>query len=310
MTTCAVVNPKSAGGRTGRLWPEIGRRLGIERLEVRFTREPNEATTLARHALREGFDRVLAVGGDGTINEVVNGFFSNDAPVSPGASFGVLPLGTGGDFRRSLGIANLDQAIDVLQRGEPRPIDIGRLRYRAHDGGMRTRYFANVVSFGMGGEVASRAKNFLSAVSGKAAFFYATGEVFLRYQPKVVELRLDGEPGSTRHRILNIAIGNGRYHGGGMHVCPRARLDDGLLEVTVIEALGMFELVRDIKVLYSDNLYVHPKTRHYHARSVAADSASPVSIEVDGEALGTLPVEMSLLPRALPVWMGGLMRDQ
>ena len=302
MTTCAVVNPKSAGGRTGRMWPALARQLDIDALEVRFTREPNEATVLTRHALKEGFDRVIAVGGDGTINEVVNGFFSDDVPVSPGATFGVLPLGTGGDFKRSLGIADINQAIDVLKRGQPSPIDIGRLRYRTLEGETRTRYFANVVSFGMGGEVAARAKNALTAVSGKAAFFYATGEVFLRYQPKVVELRLDGEPAATRHRILNIAIGNGRYHGGGMHVCPRAKLDDGLLEVTVIEALGMYELARDIRVLYSDNLYAHPKTRHFHARSVVADSPSRVLIEVDGESLGTLPVELSLLPRALAVW--------
>jgi diacylglycerol kinase family enzyme len=154
----------------------------------------------------------------------------------------------------------------------------------------------------MGGQVAERAKNILSRVSGKAAFMYATGEVFLRYSPKMVEIRLDGEPAGVRFGILNIAIGNGRYHGGGMHVCPRAKLDDGLLEVTVIEALGMLELMLDMKFLYSDNLYVHPKTRHFQARTVAAEAAVPVSIEVDGEPLGTLPVEISLLPRAIPVY--------
>lgn len=299
--TAAIVNPRSAGGRTGRMWPALRKKLPGN-LEVRMTAGPNEATNLTRHALREGFDRILAVGGDGTINEVVNGFFEHDAPVNPHASLAVIPLGTGGDFRRSLGIGSVDSAIDVLNHGQASPIDIGRLRYRDHSGEMKSRYFANVVSFGMGGEVAARAKNALSRVSGKAAFMYATGEVFLRYSPKMVELRLDGEPAGVRFGILNIAIGNGRYHGGGMHVCPRARLDDGLLEVTVIESLGMFELIRDMKVLYSDNLYVHPKTRHFHARTVVAEAAVPVSIEVDGEPLGTLPVELSLLPRALPVY--------
>ncbi|MBM3735418.1 MAG: diacylglycerol kinase family lipid kinase [Acidobacteria bacterium] len=302
MTTCAVINPASAGGRAGRVWPAIERRLGLQGLEVRITREPGEAAELTRFALKEGFDRILAVGGDGTVNEVVNGFFQQDVPVNPAASLALVPIGTGGDFKRSLNIGGVDQAIEVLRHGHPRPVDVGRLRYRDYQGQIRTRFFINVVSFGMGGEVAARAKNFLSSVSGKAAFFWATGEVFLRYTPKIVELRLDGEPAGTRHRILNIAIGNGRFHGGGMHVCPRARLDDGLLEVTVIEALGMYELARDIKVLYSDNLYVHPKTRHFHAKSIAADAQSPVSIEVDGEPLGTLPVEVSLIPKAISVW--------
>lgn len=301
LATAAIVNPHSAGGRTGRMWPALRKKIPGN-LEVRMTAAPNEATNLTRHALREGFDRIIAVGGDGTINEVVNGFFEHDAPVNPNASLAVIPLGTGGDFRRSLGIDSVDSAISLLEQGYPTRIDIGRVRHRCPSGEMKLRYFANVVSFGMGGEVAARAKNALSRVSGKAAFLYATAEVFLRYSPKMVELRLDGEPAGVRFGILNIAIGNGRYHGGGMHVCPRARLDDGLLEVTVIEALGMYELARDMKVLYSDNLYVHPKTRHFHARTVIAEAATPVSIEVDGEPLGTLPVELSLMPRAIPIY--------
>ncbi len=303
MTTAAIINPMSAGGRTARVWPAVERKLGIQRLEVRYTSRPEEATALTRFALKEGFDRVIAVGGDGTINEVVNGFFEHGAPVRPAASLAVLPLGTGGDFRRSLGIHGLNHAIEVLRDGRVAPLDVGQVRYRAHDGQTRTRYFANLVSFGMGGEVARRAKNALSRVSGKAAFLYATAEVFLRYRPKTVELFLDGAAQGESHTILNIAIGNGRYHGGGMHVCPKARLDDGLLEVTVIEALGMFELARDVRVLYSDNLYVHSKTKHFHARQVVAEAAAAVSIEVDGEPLGTLPVEISLLPRVLPVWL-------
>ena len=154
----------------------------------------------------------------------------------------------------------------------------------------------------MGGEVAARAKNFLSAASGKGAFLYATLEVFLRYRAKTVELILDGVPAGT-HTVTNIAIGNGRYHGGGMHVCPRASLSDGLLEVTIIDSLGMFMLARDLPVLYSENLYKHPKTHHHRAARIEARSAETVSIEVDGEPLGALPVEITVLPGALRVWM-------
>ncbi|MBK5290468.1 MAG: diacylglycerol kinase family lipid kinase [Acidobacteriia bacterium] len=302
LRTAAIVNPHSASGKTGKVWPGIAAQLGP--VEVRFTNAAGHAIHLARQLLEEGFERLIAVGGDGTVNETVNGFFEQDRPVREGASLAIIPMGTGGDFQRSLGIVNVRDAIAVLRAGHTRRIDIGKVSYRSHQGEQCSRYFANLVSFGMGGEVAAAAKNWLSPVSGKAAFIWATLEVFFRYKAKTVELTIDGKP-AERHTITNIAIGNGRFHGGGMHVCPKAKLDDGLLEVTIIDALGMWILARDLPVLYSENLYVHPKTHHYQARRVEARSAEKVSIEVDGEALGTLPLELSLLEGALPVVMKG-----
>ncbi len=300
--TAAIVNPHSASGKTGKLWPKLAAQLGP--VEVRFTNATGHAIQLARQLLEEGFQRIIAVGGDGTVNETVNGFFDQDRPIREGASLAIIPIGTGGDFQRSLGIASVQDAVSVIRNGNTRRIDIGKVSYRSHAGEQRTRYFANLVSFGMGGEVATAAKNWLSPVSGKAAFVWATLEVFFRYKAKTVDLIIDGNP-AGRHTITNIAIGNGRFHGGGMHVCPKARLDDGLLEVTIIDTLGMFMLARDLPVLYSDNLYVHPKTHHFHARRVQAASEEMVSIEVDGEALGTLPLELGLLVGALAIAMKG-----
>jgi diacylglycerol kinase (ATP) len=300
MKTAAIVNPRAAGGKTARAWPSLKIQLG--EVETRFTHAPGHATEIARDLLEQGFGRIIAVGGDGTVNEVVNGFFHGDAPVREAAGLAIIPMGTGGDFQRSLGIRNVEDAVQVIRNGQPRRIDVGKVRYMNHDGIERQRYFANLVSFGMGGEVAIKAKNWLSGASGKAAFIWATLDVFFRYHPKTVDLILDGKPAGT-HRITNIAIGNGRYHGGGMHVCPKAQMDDGILEVTVIDALSMFVLAKDLPVLYSDNLYVHPKTHHMQASRVEALSNEKVSIEVDGEPLGTLPLELGLIARALPVWM-------
>ncbi|MBM3814346.1 MAG: diacylglycerol kinase family lipid kinase [Acidimicrobiia bacterium] len=298
MKTAAIVNPRSASGKTARRWPAIAARLG--NLEVRFTDCAGHATHLARQLLEEGYHRIIAAGGDGTINEVVNGFLDQDKPVNPDAVLAILPMGTGGDFQRSLGIANIEEAFTAIEKGAVERIDAGKVSYLGHDGKPGSRYFANLVSFGMGGEVALASKNWLSQTSGKAAFIWATLEVFFRYQPKTVELVLDGAAPTT-HTITNIAIGNGRYHGGGMHVCPRAQMDDGLLEVTVIDQLGMFVLAKDLPVLYSENLYVHPKTHHFRARHVIARSHEKVSIEVDGEALGMLPLELTLIPSCLEV---------
>jgi len=299
MKTAAIVNPRSASGRTGRLWNQLAARLGP--VDVRFTKAPNHATELTRELVSEGFQRLISVGGDGTINEIVNGLITGDQPVASDVCLAILPLGTGSDFQKTLGIRTLDEAIALLESSrEPAPMDVGKVVHQSLTGRTATRYFANLVSFGMGGEVAAKAKNVLSPLSGKAAFLWATLDVFFRYRAKTVTVEVDGNP-IGKFTVTNVAVGNGRFHGGGMHVCPRGRIDDGLLEVTVIDALGMYELARDIRILYTDDLYVHPKTHHWQGRVVKATSEGIVSIEVDGEPLGFLPVEISLLSRLLRV---------
>ena len=296
--TAAIVNPRAAGGRAAAHWPKIVQQIGL--VEALFTQRSGHASELATKLIEEGFERILAVGGDGTISETLNGFFREGQPVNPAAELGILPMGTGGDFQRTLGIRDMNEAVAVVLAGKTKTIDAAHIRYERHTGGRAERYFINLTSFGMGGEVATRAKNALSSMSGKAAFMYATVEVFFRYQAKTVELSLDGGAPTT-HKILNIAIGNGRYHGGGMHVCPKALLDDGVLEVTIIDSLGMFTLAKDLPVLYSDDVYKHPKVHHYRAKELLATSQERVSIEVDGEALGTLPIEVRVVPAAIRI---------
>ncbi|MBI3665820.1 MAG: hypothetical protein HY236_06280, partial [Acidobacteria bacterium] len=173
--------------------------------------------------------------------------------------------------------------------------------FRGPDGASQARYFINLASFGMGGEVASRANNFLNPLGGRISFLYATAVSFLRYQRKEIQLRLDGADEPLRFSIYNVAVGNGRFHGAGMQACPTAVLNDGILEVTVIEYLRMLEAIIDFPVLYSDNVYRHPKVKHFRARSVVAQASDPVQIEIDGEPLGTLPLEITVLIRRIPV---------
>ncbi len=309
MKTAAIVNPRSAAGKTGRRWPEMAAALDarLGRIEVRFTERPGHAIDLARDLLDQGYDRIIAAGGDGTINETANGFLRDDQPIRPEASLGILPLGTGGDLRRSLGIArDFGQAIEVLSTGVPCPIDVGRATFRSLDGRPQTRYFVNLLSFGMGGEAASRALNFLTPLGGTVAFLYATAVALLRYQCKPVRLRLDDSRDAGAFSIYNVAVGNGRFHGGGMQVCPTAVLDDGTLEVTVIDCMSLPQVIAGFRVLYSDNIYRHPKVHHLRAKRLVAESDESVRIEVDGEPLGTLPLEITVLPQRLRI----LVRDQ
>jgi YegS/Rv2252/BmrU family lipid kinase len=298
----AIVNPRSARGKTGRNWRTIAqkleRRLGP--LTACFTESPGAGIELARGLVAEGYDFLIAVGGDGTANEVVNGIIEHDRNLHAEVCLGLLPMGTGGDFRRSLGIStNIDEAVETLYSGFPAPIDVGKATYQTYEGQAATRYFVNLVSFGMGGDVASRARNALGALGGRAAFFWATLTSFIKYGGRKVKIHLDGTDHS--YFITNIAIGNGRFHGGGMHPCPKALMNDGVLEVTVIDHLSAWELIRDIHYLYSDDVYRHPKVHHLRATTVSAQAEEVTKIEIDGEPLGTLPLEVSLLPDRLKV---------
>ena len=304
-----VVNPRAASGRVDYLWPQFERemRKRLGEITVRETGSPGHATGLARELIDSGHDLIVAVGGDGTVSEVAGGMLHDGEPVRPGVQLGFLPLGTGSDFRRTLGLSkNAEEAIDVLARGTPFPIDVGRASFTAQDGRERWRYFVNLVSFGMGGEVAAGAKTFLTALGGRAAFLGATLRAMATYKGRRIELELDGDGQWRSYFISNVAIGNGQYHGGGMRPCPGAAPNDGVLDVTVIDHLSRFEILRDIRFLYSGNVYRLPKVHQLRVRSLRARAEEQTLIELDGEPLGALPIKVELLPRKLTVLVSPL----
>ena len=299
-----VANPHAASGRVRERWREIVSALEsrFDTVTFLFTEKGGHGIEMTQDLLRQGYNLVVAAGGDGTINEVANGFVNEDGSIFAGAAMGILPLGTGGDFQRTLGIpSKLEDAVEILAGGISAPIDVGKAEFVGLSGAPASRYFVNVASFGMGGAVASRAKNLWSRWSGKLAFLWATFAVVASYRGKRVTLEIDGAPAPNTYRITNVAIGNGRFHGGGMHPCPTAALNDGILEVTVIEYLNPFELARDIRILYSDNVYQHPKVHHLHGRRIVARAEEPTLVEIDGEPLGALPLEVTIAPGRLPV---------
>lgn len=303
----AIVNPHSAGGRTAKRWPGIARRLEerVGPVTTRFTERSGHAMALAREFALAGFDLIIAVGGDGTFNEAANGLIESDEPVRRSTALAVIPAGTGGDFRRALSLTARDrtaQAIEIIAQGQPVDIDVGKARFIGHDGLPVERYFVNLLSFGMGGAVAARARNFLTAVGGRTAFLWATVRVLLSYRGRTVIVSVDNGPQAS-FKVTNVAVGNGPYHGGGMYPCPTARLDDGIFEVTIIQYMNMFRLLRDIRVLYNGDIFSHPKVRALRGVRIHAEGSQPTLLEVDGEPLGQLPVEITVLPRRLPVMM-------
>lgn len=300
-----VINPKAGGGRIVKDWPYLRARLEsvLGPIHALFTRHGGHAQELTRHMLRGDADLIVAIGGDGTLNEVVNGLILNDKLIREGTHFAYVPYGTGGDFQRMLRMPNdFREIADVLASRRVVSVDVGRADLHNHRGYPIERYFLNMVSFGMGGEVAVRAKSApFRWLGGKPAFFAATLWTALRYRGRIVQVSIDGgEPGDET-TITNYAIGNGRYHGGGMHPCPQAVMTDGVLELTEIRYLSLPALIRGMRVLYSDNVYKHKKVSHARAPVVEAQAFSETSVEVDGEAIGVLPLRVGLMPRILPL---------
>lgn len=300
MTFVAILNPSAAGGKHYTTWERI-RKLLPPGLETWKTQYPGHATDLARAALQAGIQTVIAVGGDGTINEVVNGFFANGLAIATDSCLGVIPLGTGCDLARSLNLP-LDpvEAAFVVSNALPRPIDVMHVRFNGADGVAHERFGINVTSFGIGGDVAARVNHSSKWLGGRISFLLATAATMAGHRGRTITLSLDGGP-PIEMRITNVAIGNGRFHGAGMLVCPEAKPDDGLLDVTIIHELSIVELAKSFKTIYDGRILQHPRVTHHRVRSIQADGRQTTRLEIDGEAVGVLPVEIRVVPGAIRI---------
>lgn len=240
-------------------------------------------------AARGASGLVVVVGGDGTVNEVVNAVAGTDAELA------VLASGTGQDFGRSHGIpAGPDEAIRVALAGETRTVDVGRVECA----GGEARLFANVGSAGMSGAVARRANAMSKALGGRATFFYALTREFLGWRNTQVSVELDG--GVRREgRMHDVIVANGRWHGGGMQLAPQASQDDGLFDVVLVGDITKPDFVTTAPKLYSGAYLSHPKVELLRSSAVAVEADEPTPLEVDGEPIGTTPARFEVVPGAL-----------
>ena len=246
---------------------------------------------------RDGAELVVAVGGDGTVSETVNGL------VRAGGSteLATIPIGTGMDFVRTYGIpVRFEDAVRTARDGTPRTIDVGRVTYRAWDGGEAERYVANIGSVGMSAAVAQRANAMTKVAGGRATFFYALVRVFLEWKNTPVTVELDD--GSRREgRMHDVIVANGQYHGGAMWLAPEAQPDDGLFDVVLIGDITKRDFVTTAPKIYRGTYLSHPKVELLHTRAVAVGAPERLPIELDGEQVGTTPARFEIVPGALRV---------
>ena len=296
--TVFLVNPASANGSTGKRWPELARRAAAVGLEgdALLSERRGHLTELAREAAAGGASLLVVVGGDGSVNEVVNGL----ADVRSPPSVAILPRGTGWDFLRTFGIPRtIEDAARVALGGVERTIDLGAVSYRSWDGEERRAIFANVASAGMSGAIAQRANETSKALGGKASYLWATFAVFARWSATDVTVTVDSE--SREARMFDVIVANGRFFGGGMKMCPQAEPDDGVFDVLTIGDVTKRDLAVTMPKIYRGTHLPHPKAELLRGRAVSVASEAPIPIELDGEQPGTTPASFEVLPRALRV---------
>lgn len=259
---------------------------------------PGEVAELAGQAAREGKTLLVVVGGDGTVNEAVNGLLAAGAPELP--EIAVITIGTGKDFARSHGIpTKVDAAVEVAASGRTVTADVGRVRHRTAEGGDRESYFANVGSAGMSGAVARRADASSKALGGRLSFFVALVRVFSRWRNVEMTVELDGE--RRTGRMTNVVVANGAYHAGGMWLAPEARPDDGLFDVVLFGDISKGDFVGNVLKIYRGTHLAHPKIELLRSATVSVESAEPLPMELDGEQPGTTPATFEIVPGALRV---------
>lgn len=295
--TMCIVNPISGNGRTRKKWlvlEEFLRSKGLV-FNVEWTTRPFEATELTRHSIEEGFNNIVSVGGDGTINEIVNGFYKDQIKINNDASLTIVPMGTGSDFSKILEIKGDSQKVfDLMTRGREKTCDIVKTKFISWSGELESRYFINVADVGIGSETVARV-NRNSKLLGKMSFFLACFYTIFTYHNKKINLLVDEQEVYTGEACI-VAIGNGSYFGGGMKIVPMAKIDDGLLDIIVLKNLSKATLIYNLASVYKGSHIKHPMVECFQGSRVKISSSEKIYLEMDGETTGTGDVDFEIIP--------------
>jgi len=301
--TIVIVNPQAGNGRTEKIWPNIESALAksIGSFEVLQTTCRGDATDLSRRILKEDAARIVAVGGDGHLDEVLNGFIENDLPVNAESRLSFVMTGTGCDFQRTLGISGKWQnAIAELKDAKVRKIDVGKVTYTAADKTQKIRYFDNIASFGLSGAVDhclehSRLRNYLG---GSPLFLWATIKTVFTHPNQSIRFRIDDGPEEEICSRLGL-LANGRYFGGAMHAAPEAELDDGLLDLLMLKEISVAKFLWHLPKIYKGTHLKIPEIFFQKVRKFTAESSEQVILDIDGESPGYLAATFEILPKIL-----------
>lgn len=297
-----VVNPASGNGATGKRFPVMADIIKQEGLSFvhRFTESPGHATEITRHFLQEGHDLIIAVGGDGTTNEVLNGFFDRSgAAIRPSAAISFISGGTGRDLIRTVGIpVDTASAVRHIINSEVHPIDLGRVSYLTKDGLQQSRYYINVAGLGLDGATVDRVNRTSKALGGFISFLWATIATLALYKNQKMQIIVD-EQEICNEPVTVVVFGNGQYFGGGMHIAPNASVDDGLLDIIILRDLSKLNLLLSLPRVYKGSHLSHGRITSLRGKKVRVFADQTALLDLDGEQPGSAPIELEIIPHAI-----------
>ncbi len=297
-----IVNPNAGKRRGEKDWSLIEGLLREKKISYsfEFTKSKGHAIKLLQKGIRDGYRNIIAVGGDGTMNEIVNGCFRQDICPTHEIYLSIITVGTGNDWGRMFGIPKeYDKAIDVIKTKNTCLHDTG-IVYYYHGTKRKRRFFINIAGLGFDAVVAKRTNlQKEKGRGGKALYFWNIFRCLMAYKHTNVEIIIDGE--RIVNEVFTISLGIGKYSGGGMMQTPNALHDDGLFDITVIKKIRKGEIIRNLKLLYNGSILNHPKIEGYTGKDILVNSDPLIHLEADGESLGHSPFEFQILPRSIHI---------
>jgi len=299
--TVIILNPNAGAGRAIHEWRGIEPKISfLKPYELFQTKQKGDGIALAQKALKQGAQRMIVAGGDGSLNEVVNGFFENEKPISEDARLGILPLGSGCDFAKTLGIFSIEDALQKLKTNQVKLSDVGHVQFKNKEGQDVGRFFINISSFGCSAKAAHAVNASKKRLGSKLTYLWISLKTFLTYKNPKVMLSPQGEA-SQCLTMNSVFVCNGKYAGAGMQWGPKAKIDDGLLDVTLVKDLPCFTGLLNFHKIYLGKTYELSDVEHLRCDLLRAKSFTPVMLEVDGEDVGTLPATFTILKHAIQV---------
>jgi len=302
-TIYTIVNPMSSNGKTGKRWPRYRKKFkeaGLD-LHIKETHYPGHAVNLTKRGLNNGYKTIMAVGGDGTVNEIVNGFFEDGELIDNEAALLIFSQGTGSDYIKSLGLnKQIETVVNVYNRYQKRWVDIGKIKYNDFDQKETERYFVNTADVGIGGETVEYVNRASKLMGGILTYLFGAVRTLIKYENKV--MKLDVDQNEIRNSLTNsVMVSLGKYFAGGMPIAPEAEIDDGYFDILILGDFSKRETLLNLYRAYQGTHLDYPKIDYLKGKHVKIDSQERVLIDIDGESAGMLPAEFSIHQERFPV---------
>jgi YegS/Rv2252/BmrU family lipid kinase len=300
-----IVNPNAGHGKGKKDWNKISLLLQKYELPFKFlfTEKKLHAIELVKDSIVAGYRNIIAVGGDGTLNEVVNGAFTQSVCPTRDIVLGMIPVGTGNDWGKMFGIPDeYEETVKIIKENKLFAHDTGVITYNLGKVPEK-RYFLNIAGLGFDARVVKRTNiQKDKGKSGKAIYFYNLLKSLIAYKNIKTEVIIDGQ--KIIDDTFTISIGIGRYSGGGMRQTPNAIPDDGLFDITIIGKMRKAEIIMNLKKLYDGTILDHPKVKGFTCKNIKIDSDPLIYVQGDGESLGHTPVEFNIIPKSIRIVYG------